>query len=95
MTEVGVDISRQSSKELTPDHLRWADLVITVCGDAEESCPLLPPGTRKEHWPLTDPDKVTGGEDEILAVFRASRDDIRDRVPDLLSRIGPYSPRGE
>ncbi len=95
MAEVGVDISCQSSKELTPDHLRWADLVITVCGDAEESCPLLPPGTRKEHWPLTDPAKVTGGEDEILAVFRASRDDIRERVADLLSRIGQYSPRGE
>lgn len=94
MAEAGVDISRQSSKELTPDHLTWADLVITVCGDAEETCPLLPPGTRKEHWPLTDPAKATGGEDEILAVFRASRDDIRRRVADLLTRIGPYPPTG-
>ena len=95
MAEAGVDISRQSSKELTLDHLRWADLVITVCGDAEETCPLLPPGTRKEHWPLTDPAKASGSEDEILAVFRASRDDIRNRVADLMMRIGQYSPRGE
>ena len=95
MAEAGVDISRQSSKELTPDHLTWADLVITVCGDAEENCPLLPPGTRKEHWPLTDPAKATGGEDEILAVFRASRDDIRRRVADLIIRIDQYPPRGE
>ena len=95
MAEAGVDISRQSSKELTLDHLRWADLVITVCGDAEETCPLLPPGTRKEHWPLTDPAKASSSEDEILAVFRASRDDIRNRVADLITRIGQYSPRGE
>ncbi len=94
MAEAGVDISRQSSKELTLDHLRWADLVITVCGDAEETCPLLPPGTRKEHWPLTDPAKASGSEDEILAVFRASRDDIRNRVADLMTWIGQYSPRG-
>jgi arsenate reductase (thioredoxin) len=95
MAEAGVDISGQSSKELTQEHLRWADRVITVCGDAEETCPLLPPGTRKEHWPLLDPARATGSEEEILAVFRASRDDIRNRVADLMTRIGQYPPRGE
>ena len=94
MAEAGVDISRQSSKALTLDHQGWADLVITVCGDAEETCPLLPPGTRKEHWPLPDPAKASGSEDEILAVFRASRDDIRSRVAALLTRIGQYPPTG-
>ncbi len=42
----------------------------------------------------TDPAKATGGEDEMLAVFRASRDDIRRRVADLMMRIGPYPPTG-
>jgi arsenate reductase len=46
-----------------------------------------PPGVRKEHWPLNDPAKATGTEVEIMAVFRASRDDIRDRVADLLRRL--------
>ncbi|MBK8638251.1 MAG: arsenate reductase ArsC [Chromatiaceae bacterium] len=87
MAEAGVDISGQSSKELTQEHLDWADRVITVCGDAEETCPLLPPGTRKEHWPLPDPARATGSEEEILAVFRASRDDIHRRVADLLVRL--------
>ncbi len=94
MAEAGLDISRHSSKELTLDHLRWADLVITVCGDAEETCPLLPPGTRKEHWPLRDPSTATGSEDEIMARFRASRDDIRNRVAALVTRIGQYPPTG-
>lgn len=88
MADAGVDITGQDSKELTDDHIQWADLVITVCGDAEETCPLLPPGTRKEHWPLPDPAKASGGEEVILVVFRASRDDIRRRVADLLQRLG-------
>ena len=95
MAEAGVDIAGQASKELSNDHLQWADLVITVCGDAEETCPLLPPGTRKEHWPLPDPAKASGNEEETLAVFRASRDDIRLRVADLLQRLGAPAPAGE
>jgi arsenate reductase len=47
----------------------------------------LPAGTRKEHWPLDDPAKATGSEAEIMAVFRASRDEIRQRVEALLQRL--------
>jgi len=64
-----------------------ADLVVTVCGHADEHCPVLPPGTRKVHWPLDDPAKATGTEEEILQVFRASRDDIRERVKGLLQEL--------
>ena len=49
---------------------------------------MLPAGLSKEHWPLPDPAKATGTEDEIMGVFRASRDDIRQRVNDLLERLG-------
>jgi len=87
MNEVGVDISAQESTRLTDDMLNHADLVVTVCGHADEHCPLLPPGTRKLHWPLSDPAKATGTEDEILAVFRRSRDEIRQRVADLLAEL--------
>lgn len=83
MREVGIDISRQHSKVVTPEMLRAADLVITVCGDADERCPALPPGVRKFHWPLPDPAKATGSEEEIMAVFRAVRDQIRDLVTSL------------
>ncbi len=87
MQESGIDITGQESDQLTPAMLEWADYVVTVCGHADEHCPLLPPDTRKEHWPLGDPAKATGTEEEILAVFRASRDDIRMRVADLLARL--------
>ncbi len=84
MAEAGVDIAAQASTRLSPDMLDWADLVVTVCGHADEHCPVLPARTRKRHWPLEDPAKATGSESEILQVFRASRDDIRRRVEALL-----------
>jgi len=42
---------------------------------------------RKEHWPLNDPAKATGSEEEIMAVFKESRDDIQHRVTDLIQRL--------
>ena len=84
MQEAGVDTSHQESKSLTSDLLEWADLVVTVCGHADEHCPALPHGVRKKHWPLPDPAKATGSEDEIMNVFRATRDDIKNRVQNLI-----------
>ncbi len=87
MAEAGMDISGQESTTLTDEMLEWADLVVTVCGHADEHCPVLPPGTRKIHWPLEDPAKAEGSEEEVMAVFRASRDDIRGRVTALLQDL--------
>ena len=87
MAEAGVDISAQESTKLTDQMLAGADYLVTVCGHADEHCPTVPAGVRKEHWPLPDPAKATGTEDEVMAVFRASRDDIRQRVGELLGRL--------
>lgn len=95
MAEGGVDISGQASTLLTDEQLQWADVVVTVCGQADESCPLLPPGTRKEHWPLDDPARAQGTEAEVMAVFRTSRDEIRERIVDLIGRLEAGSDEGE
>ncbi len=87
MAEAGIDISAQESTRVDDAMLQAADLVITVCGHADEHCPALPPATSKEHWPLEDPARASGPEDEIMNVFRASRDDIKQRVSHLLQRI--------
>ena len=86
MKEAGVDISLQESTKLTQDMLDWADVVVTVCGHADEHCPALPANIEKIHWPLNDPAKATGSEEQIMEVFRASRDDIRDRVEALIQQ---------
>ena len=87
MKEVGIDISNQESTKLTDAMLAGADYLVTVCGHADEHCPVVPEGIQKEHWPLDDPAKATGTEKEIMEVFRASRDDIRQRVEDLIERL--------
>ena len=85
MAEAGIDISRQVSKAIDPDLLDRAAVIVTLCGDAEERCPVTPPHVRKVHWPLPDPAKATGSESEVRVAFRAVRDDIGRRVEALLS----------
>ena len=87
MREAGVDISQQESTTLTDEMLAAADILVTVCGHADEHCPAIPEGMRKEHWPLSDPAKARGSEKDVTAVFEESRDDIRKRVADLIARI--------
>ena len=87
MKEAGVDISDQESTKVTNEMLKNADIVVTVCGHADEHCPVLPAGTDKEHWPLDDPAKAQGTEEEIMNQFRASRNDIEVRVKELLQRL--------
>jgi len=87
MAEAGVDIAGQESTRLTPAMLDGLDLVVTVCGHADEHCPVLPPGVRRVHWPLDDPARATGSEAEVMATFRRSRDDIRARVQALLDEL--------
>ena len=87
MAEAGVDIAGQESTVLTDAMLAQADIVVTVCGHADEHCPLLPPGTRKVHWPLADPARATGDEAEVMATFRATRDEVRERVAGLIAEL--------
>jgi len=84
MREAGVDISSQESEVLDPELLNTIDLLITVCGHADEHCPAAPAACRKEHWPFDDPAKATGTEAEIMAEFRRVRDEIRDRIEAFL-----------
>ena len=84
-----MDISGQESTRVTDAMLEVADLVVTVCGHADEQCPLLPPGTQKIHWPLEDPARASGSEAEIMQVFAAARDDIKQRVQNLLDNLPP------
>ncbi|VAW90745.1 Arsenate reductase thioredoxin-coupled, LMWP family [hydrothermal vent metagenome] len=91
MAEAGVDISQQESTKLTDGMLEWADVLVTVCGHADEHCPAVPAGKQKFHWLLDDPAKATGSEEEIMNVFSASRDEIRDRVQALLEQFSMQS----
>mgnify|MGYP001829155005 CR=1 FL=1 len=87
MAEAGVDISGQESTIVDDGMLERADVVVTVCGHADEVCPALPAGVRKIHWPLQDPAKATGSDEEIMAAFRSTRDEVERRVRKLLAEL--------
>jgi arsenate reductase (thioredoxin) len=80
MDEVGIDISNQTSDRITGALLNKTDLLITLCGDARENCPVVPVKVEKRHWPLEDPARAEGKEEEILDQFRIIRDQIQDYV---------------
>jgi arsenate reductase len=80
MAELGIDISGQESKTLDRYLEEPFDKVITVCDDANESCPVFFGAKERLHWSFPDPSKATGTEEEQLAVFRSVRDAVRERI---------------
>lgn len=88
MAEVGIDISQNQSKLIDPSYLADSDLVVTLCGDARDRCPVTPPSVERRHWPLPDPAAATGSEKDILAVFRNVRDEIGAQVQQLARENG-------
>jgi len=76
MDELGIDISKNRSKHLSEFLHRNVHTVITVCGNADEACPIFPSTVARYHWGFEDPAKVQGTEGEVLTVFRRVRDEI-------------------
>ncbi len=77
MAEIGVDLSGHRSKSLDEYLGREVETIITVCGVAEQACPLFPGKVNRHHFGFDDPAKATGDEGEQLAFFRRVRDEIR------------------
>lgn len=77
MQEIGIDISAHRSKPLSEFLQAKIETVITVCGHADEACPIFPGQANRHHWPFDDPARATGTDEEKLAVFRRVRNEIR------------------
>ena len=77
MSELGIDISGHRSKHLEEFLKQPIETVITVCGNADQACPMFPGQLNRYHWGFDDPAHATGNEEEKLAVFRRVRDEIR------------------
>jgi len=85
MAEVGIDISGQRAKSVDDLVRQQFDYVITVCDDANESCPIFPNARHRLHWSFPDPSAAGGTREERLAVFRTVRDGIKARVKEIVS----------
>ena len=89
MREAGVDISQQQSQPLEQTGVE-PDVIITVCGHADETCPVLPAKTKKIHVGFDDPPKLAKGaktEEEALEFYRRVRDEIRSFVEKIEAAI--------
>lgn len=87
MNEVGIDISHNTSKLIDTDYLNQCSIVVTLCGDAKDKCPVTPSSVKRIHWPLKDPNQASGNEMERLIVFREVRDQIKQNISDLAKNI--------
>jgi arsenate reductase len=95
LAELGIDISGQTSKKADTIDPATVDTVVTLC--AEEVCPIFPKRVKRLHWPLPDPTAGGGSEEEQLARFRETRDEIARRIAALRPAAGrrprPRAPR--
>ncbi len=80
MKESGIDISRQNSKPIDIDLLSMMDFIITLCGSADETCPMTPPGIKHLHWPIVDPSGVLDTEEKTMDEFRKVRNELKKRI---------------
>ena len=77
MAEIGIDISGHTSKHMEEFLNQEVETVITVCGNADQACPMFPGQLNRHHWGFDDPAHATGTEEEQMGVFRRVRDEIR------------------
>lgn len=83
MDEIGIDIRNQTSDIIDSELLNKADFVVTLCGDANDKCPMTPSHVTRWHWGFDDPARAEGTEEEKWAVFQRVRDEIGARIEEF------------
>ena len=89
MKETGVDISGHRSKSVEEFAAQRFDIVITVCDNAKETCPIFPGAPGRIHWSFPDPATVEGSHEEKLRAFRDVRDGLQQRLQQLMDSRRP------
>ncbi len=84
MSEIGIDISSQKPKVMTPDLFDSVDIVITLCDTAKDYCLQVSPNKKRYHWSIKDPVSVTGTEKMILKEYRRARDEIKEKILEFI-----------
>lgn len=85
MRELEIDLSENTSKHLDQFTEQKFDLVVTVCDNAKESCPVFSGATQTLHWPFDDPADATGTDEEKMKTFRRVRDEIKTKIQTFLA----------
>ena len=95
LAEVGLDIASARSKSMTEFLDQPFDVVVTVCDDAREACPVFPGGGRRVHVPFDDPAEAIGDDAAVLPVYRRVRDEIRSWATAFVAELEDAIPAPE
>ncbi len=87
MAEIGIDISAHHSKHMNDFLNQPVQTVITVCGNADQACPVFPGQVERHHWPFDDPAHATGSDEEKMQVFRRVRDEIKAKFETYAAQV--------
>ncbi|MFM2081876.1 MAG: hypothetical protein RL380_567 [Verrucomicrobiota bacterium] len=87
MAEIGIDISAHRSKHMNDFLAQPVQTVITVCGNADQACPIFPGQVERHHWPFDDPAHAVGNEAEQMEVFRRVRDEIKTKFENYAAQV--------
>ena len=87
MSRRGMDISDARSKSVDEFEGERFDLVVTVCDNARDACPVFPGAAEQLHWPFDDPADAEGTDEEKLAVFTRVREEIEQKIAGYLSPV--------
>ena len=83
LKEINIDISNNTSKAVSDSELIKYDLIITLCGDARDKCPILDNKIKHIHWDLKDPANFIGNESETIQVYSDTRELIYQKIMNL------------
>ena len=86
MSNIGIDISNHISKKINKDQFESFSLVITLCGDAKDKCPVISKG-KHIHWDIKDPAKIIGNDEQISNGFSKIRDEILEKIKSFKESI--------
>ncbi|MCL4121754.1 UNVERIFIED_CONTAM: hypothetical protein GTU68_011278 [Idotea baltica] len=87
MREVDIDMSKQTSTKVNRKLLEWADVIVTLCENEEEQCPVINYDTLKFHLPLSSPAKFKGDQQALMAAYRQTRDKLEERIEHLVTQL--------
>ena len=80
MNDLGIDISNNYSKKIEDGQINQYGIIITLCGDAKDNCPVIDSNAKHIHWGIEDPAKYSGSNDEVLQKFSEIRDIIFEKI---------------